>query len=200
MSGCPVFGSRCAVSVDPSVSPPLTPCSALRERVGEGFALPPAETKRGRRGDPESRASLQFPKASGRCGTSTRGAAGFEAPAGGTCEASSGAAPTSPAARRTSEASNRTVKRGFPVFTDSTLGLPLVDRGETWPLGGWRVGRPLQLSCCRADPRQRGGTPGLGATDGGRRNQQSPPSMRFHGGPGVRAAFCHRRGGRCHGL
>lgn len=156
--------------------------------------------KRGRRGDPESRASLQFPKASGRRGTSTRGAAGFEAPAGGTCEASSGAAPTSPAARRTSEASNRTVKRGFPVFTDSTLGLPLVDRGETWPLQGWRVGRPLQLSCCRADPRQRGGTPRLGATDGGRRNQQSPPSMRFHGGPGVRAAFCHRRGGRCHGL
>lgn len=52
--------------------------------------------------------------------------------------------------------SNGTVKRGFPVFTESTLGLPLADWGETWPLGGWRVGRPLQLSCCRADPRKRG--------------------------------------------
>lgn len=60
--------------------------------------------------------------------------------------------------------SNRTVKRGFPVFTESTLGLPLADWGETWPLGvgGWAgpCNRPA------AEPiLGRGGTPGSGATD-----------------------------------
>lgn len=96
--------------------------------------------------------------------------------------------------------SNGTVKRGFPVFTESTLGLPLADWGETWPLGGRRVGRPLQPSCCRADPRKRGDSR-IGGD--GRRAVKPTATLAPHvrtTGPGGGGCVSSQRGRRNQGL